>query len=154
MLLPCPDKSSELHSPSPILRMPGVRPVASRLRDRTAEHRRESALPPAPPLRQSVLRPSARRSPDAQKIVALWNARQAGGRELWFYPTIGAAIAGLPWLSFSCPACHQVGSVDLRTLDRHPGPLRSQASFRPSHAGDVCRMRRLRSWSSCRPARR
>jgi hypothetical protein len=58
---------------------------------------------------------------EAQKIVAIWNARQAGGRELWFYPTIGAAIrAGLPWLSFSCPACGQVGSIDLRTLDRHP----------------------------------
>jgi hypothetical protein len=43
---------------------------------------------------------------EAQKIVAIWNARQAGGRELWFYPTIGAAIsAGLPWLSYSCPAC-------------------------------------------------
>jgi hypothetical protein len=38
---------------------------------------------------------------EAQKIVAIWNARQAGGRALWFYPTIGAAItAGLPWLSF------------------------------------------------------
>ena len=59
---------------------------------------------------------------EAQKIVAIWNARQAGGRALWFYPTIGAAIAaGLPWLTFSCPACGQVGSVDLRTLDRHPG---------------------------------
>src|SRR5262245_58084006 len=59
---------------------------------------------------------------DAQKIVAIWNARQAGGRALWFYPTIGAAIAaGLPWLSFSCPACGQWGSVDLRRLDRHPG---------------------------------
>jgi hypothetical protein len=59
---------------------------------------------------------------DAQKIVGIWNARQAGGRALWFYPTIGAAIAaGFPWLTFSCPACCQVGSVDLRTLDRHPG---------------------------------
>ena len=39
---------------------------------------------------------------DAQKIVAIWNARQAGGRALWFYPTIGAAIAaGPPWLD--CP---------------------------------------------------
>jgi hypothetical protein len=58
---------------------------------------------------------------DAQKIVAIWNARQAGGRELWFYPTIGAAIAAcLSWL-ISCPACGQVGAVDLRTLDRHPG---------------------------------
>jgi hypothetical protein len=28
---------------------------------------------------------------------------------------------GLPRLSFSCPACQQVGSLDLRTLDRHPG---------------------------------
>jgi hypothetical protein len=59
---------------------------------------------------------------DAQKIVAIWNARQAGGRALWFYPTIGAAIAaGVPWLSFSCPACGQFASVDLRTLDRHHG---------------------------------
>jgi hypothetical protein len=59
---------------------------------------------------------------EAQKIVAIWKARQAGGRALWFYPTIGAAIAaGLPWLSFSCPACGQWGAVDLRTLDRHPG---------------------------------
>jgi hypothetical protein len=58
---------------------------------------------------------------EAQKIVAIWNARQASGRALWFYPTIGAAIrAGLPWLSYSCPACGQVGCVDLRTLDRHP----------------------------------
>jgi hypothetical protein len=47
---------------------------------------------------------------------------------LWFYPTIGAAIAaGFPWLTFSCPAC-QFGSVDFRTLDRHLGH-RSQASF-------------------------
>jgi hypothetical protein len=59
---------------------------------------------------------------DAQKIVAIWDARQAGGRALWFYPTIGAAIAGgLPWLTFSCPGCGQLGSVDLRTLNRHPG---------------------------------
>jgi hypothetical protein len=24
---------------------------------------------------------------DAQKIAAIWNARQAGGRALWFHPT-------------------------------------------------------------------
>jgi hypothetical protein len=59
---------------------------------------------------------------EAQKIVEIWNARQAGGRALWFYPTIGAAIAaGLPWLTFYCPACTVVGSVDLRKLDRHRG---------------------------------
>jgi hypothetical protein len=68
---------------------------------------------------------------DAQKVVAIWNARQAGGRTLWFYPTIGAAIAaGLPCLSFSCPACGQFGSMDLRTLDQHRGA--SISSLAPS----------------------
>jgi hypothetical protein len=58
---------------------------------------------------------------EAERIVAIWNARQAGGRALWFYPTMGAAIAaGVPWLTYSCPACGQCGSLDLRTLDRHP----------------------------------
>jgi hypothetical protein len=43
---------------------------------------------------------------EAQKIIGIWNARQADGRALWCYPTIGAAIiAGLPWLTFYCPAC-------------------------------------------------
>jgi hypothetical protein len=59
---------------------------------------------------------------EAHKIVEIWNARQAGGRALWLYPTIGAAIAaGLPELTFYCPACTVVGSVDLRTIDRHRG---------------------------------
>jgi hypothetical protein len=59
---------------------------------------------------------------DAHKIIEIWNARQSSGRALWFYPTIGAAIAaGLPWLRFYCPACRVVGSVDLRRLDRHRG---------------------------------
>jgi hypothetical protein len=41
---------------------------------------------------------------DAQKIVAIWNARQVDGRALWSYPTIGAAVAaGLPWLSSPAP---------------------------------------------------
>ena len=32
-----------------------------------------------------------------------------GGRALWFYPTIGAAVtAGVPWLTFSCPVCGPV----------------------------------------------
>jgi hypothetical protein len=45
-----------------------------------------------------------------------------GGRALWFYPPIGAAVtAGVPWLTYSCPAYQQVDSVDLRTLDRHRG---------------------------------
>jgi hypothetical protein len=56
---------------------------------------------------------------DAQKIVAIWNAASRR-REHWFYPTIGAAIrAGLSWLSYSCPACGQSGSVDLTGTPAH-----------------------------------
>jgi hypothetical protein len=52
---------------------------------------------------------AARANRAEAEIVAIWNSRQAGGRALWFYPTIGAAIAAkLPWLSFSCPACGAV----------------------------------------------
>jgi hypothetical protein len=41
---------------------------------------------------------------DAQKIVAIWSARLAGERALWFYPTLGAAIAaGVSWLSSPAP---------------------------------------------------
>jgi hypothetical protein len=59
---------------------------------------------------------------EAKRIVGIWNARKAGNRALWFYPTIGAAIlAGYPVLSFYCPACQQIGEVDLRNLDRHRG---------------------------------
>ena len=88
--------------------------------NRRAQERERAAARAA----QAAKRAGAERKAiaEAQKIVGIWNARQAGGRELWFYPTIGAAIAaGVPWLSFSCPACGQVGAVDLRALDRHPG---------------------------------
>jgi hypothetical protein len=58
----------------------------------------------------------------ARKVVAIWNERRKAGVELWFYPTIGAAItAGCPLLSFYCPACGQVTEVDLRKIDRHHG---------------------------------
>jgi hypothetical protein len=88
--------------------------------NRRAQERERAAVRAA----EEAKRAEAKRKAiaEAEKIVAIWNARQAGGRALWFHPTISAAIAAglLPWLSFSCPACGQVGSVDLRTLDRHP----------------------------------
>jgi hypothetical protein len=34
---------------------------------------------------------------EAQKIVAIWNARQVGGRALWFYPTIGVVLLPGVW---------------------------------------------------------
>jgi hypothetical protein len=88
--------------------------------NRRAQERERSAARAA----EEAKRAEAKRKAiaEAEKIIDIWNARQAAGQALWFYPTIGAAIAaGLPWLSFSCPGCGQWGSVDLRTLDRHPG---------------------------------
>ena len=46
-------------------------------------------------------RAAARDAEDAKRaeaerkaaVVEIWNARQADGRALWFYPTMGAAIA-------------------------------------------------------------
>jgi hypothetical protein len=65
------------------------------------------------------------------------NARLACGLALWFYPTIGAVIAaGVPWLTYSCPSCQQVGWVDLRTLDRHL-PFRFPVSSRRYHVGGL-----------------
>jgi hypothetical protein len=59
---------------------------------------------------------------EAKRVVGIWNARHRANRDLWFYPTIGAAIAAEhPWLRFYCPACRQIGEVDLRKLDRHRG---------------------------------
>ena len=77
-----------------------------------------------------------RAAAEAHKIVEIWNARQAGGRALWFYPTVGAAIvAGFPWLTFSYPGCRMVRSVDLRTLERRPGA--SISSRIPSFLGSA-----------------
>ena len=58
---------------------------------------------------------------DAERIVAVWNERQAGRMPMIFSPTIGAAIAARYWfLWMRCPACRSTSSVDLRRLDRHP----------------------------------
>jgi hypothetical protein len=87
---------------------------------------------------------------EAQKIVAIWNARQAGGRALWFYPTIGAAIAaGVPWLSFSCPSCGQFGSVDLRSIGTRGQRL---SSLIPSvSCRRCCPTRHSPSWYGSQP---
>jgi hypothetical protein len=111
---------------------------------RTSERR--NASEPAARAAAEAKRAEAERMAiaEAEKIVAIWNARQAGGRALWFYPTIGAAIAaGLPWLERS-PArrAGKFGSVDLRTAARFP------ASSRWCRAGGVHRTPRSRG-SKC-----
>lgn len=58
----------------------------------------------------------------ARRIVALWNKRAQAGRKPSFYPTIRTALAAeTPILDVLCPACRTVGTVDIRTLKRHPG---------------------------------
>jgi hypothetical protein len=71
---------------------------------------------------------------EAQKIVAIWNARQAGGGALVLSDDRPPRSQELPWLSFSCPACGQFGAVYLRTLDRHRA-RRFLASSRRCPAG-------------------
>ena len=58
----------------------------------------------------------------AGDVVEIWHSRLAAGRELFFAPTIRAAIlARRPYLTFYCPACGVTGRVDLRKIDRHRG---------------------------------
>jgi hypothetical protein len=80
--------------------------------------------------------PSARGVADAEKIAAIWNARPAGGRALWFYPTIGAAIAaGVP----SSPTlARRAGNTIDRPAHARPAPgrmgLNKRAAARSSQA--------------------
>ncbi len=56
----------------------------------------------APLSKPSAPRPSARLSPMRRKPSPSGMCVRLVGRALWFYPTIGTAIAaGLPWLSLS-----------------------------------------------------
>jgi hypothetical protein len=62
---------------------------------------------------------------EARKIVEIWErAPGLRGSPCGSIRRSAAAIsAGFPWLTFFCPACRVVGSVDLRTLDRPPGRI-------------------------------
>ena len=56
---------------------------------------------------------------DAERLIAVWNERQAKRMPMLFSPTIGAAItAGYWFLWVRCP-CRTTNAIDLRTLDRH-----------------------------------
>jgi hypothetical protein len=44
---------------------------------------------------------TAKAAREAKRVVGIWNARHAANRDLWVYPTIGAALAvEWPWLAF------------------------------------------------------
>jgi hypothetical protein len=43
---------------------------------------------------------------EARRVVDRWNAELAAGNDVWWSPTIRAAvIAGMPWLDVYCPGC-------------------------------------------------
>jgi hypothetical protein len=58
---------------------------------------------------------------EARRVVERWNAELASGHDLWWSPTIRAAIvAGMPWLDVHCPGCKTTRAINVGTIDRHP----------------------------------
>jgi hypothetical protein len=58
---------------------------------------------------------------EARRVVERWNQELAAGRDVWWSPTIRAAIvADMPWLDVHCPGCRTSRAIDIRTIDRHP----------------------------------
>ena len=58
---------------------------------------------------------------DALATIEAFNARLAGGRAAWFWPTIAAALATKHhWLVVACDACGTVLDLDLTMKRRHP----------------------------------
>jgi hypothetical protein len=105
------------------------------LSDRQRQHRDADVN------REAIARQTATVHEDLQfagQVVDIWNSRLAAGRELFFTPTIRAAVlARTPMLSFVCPACGVTGTADLRKLDRHPQT--SLTSLIPSLSCQRCR---------------
>jgi hypothetical protein len=57
----------------------------------------------------------------AEHSMGLWNTALAAGWRTIFYPSVGTALStGCHWLHVVCPACQQLGEVDLRMIDIHP----------------------------------
>jgi hypothetical protein len=56
---------------------------------------------------------------EARRVVERWNQDLVAGRDMWWSPTIRAAlVAGMPWLDV--PGCGTVRALDIRSVDRHP----------------------------------
>jgi len=58
---------------------------------------------------------------EAARVEDRWNKAIGAGRDMWWSPTIRAAIvAGMPWADVHCPGCRTSRGLNLRTIDRHP----------------------------------
>ena len=52
--------------------------------------------------------------PRAQRIIAVWNTRARRGQPAEFFPTFATALAArCSRMTYCCPACQQLGTVDL-----------------------------------------
>jgi hypothetical protein len=67
------------------------------------------------------MQPIKPRGDDAARVIKRWNRALATGRDMWWSPTIRAAlVAGTPWLDVYCPGCRTIRAIDVRAIDRHP----------------------------------
>ena len=83
---------------------------------------------------------------EAVRVVEGWNKVIASGRDMWWSPTLRAAVvADMPWLDIYCPGCQTSRGLDLRSVDRHQ--LASVGSLilglRCSWCGDAAPMPRI-----------
>jgi hypothetical protein len=78
---------------------------------------------------------------EAERIVAIWNARQAGERAVALSYDRRRDCSGLAVADVFLPRV--VGAIDLRTLNRHPGAAISNL------ISSVSRRRRICARSGC-----
>src|SRR5262245_44087421 len=67
------------------------------------------------------MRRAARDEREAVAVVRRFNAMASAGGRVWFWPTVGAALASRHhWLVVACDACGTVVDLDLRVKRRDP----------------------------------
>ena len=67
------------------------------------------------------MRRAARDEREALAVVRRFNAVASTGGRVWFWPTVGAALASKHhWLVVVCDACETVVDLDLRVKPRDP----------------------------------
>ena len=93
--------------------MQGMTPSARKQHEMEREARERA--------RRELLEATKHKRAAAKRVMAMWNAALAAGWRTIFYPSVGTAlVTGCHWLHVVCPACQQMGEVDLRKIDIHP----------------------------------
>ena len=93
--------------------MQGMTPSARKQHQMELEARERARL--------ELLEATKHKRAAAKRVMAMWNAALTAGWRTIFYPSVGTAlVTGCHWLHVVCPACRQMGEVDLRRVDIHP----------------------------------